>query len=152
MFCLRNFPEEEKNSIFIEHIQEKWKKQPIKKILSLNFQLLLCREKDNDEGTIRVYPSRLGAAVTIEHTGINVTSNTVVTEVIGQALKKFGLPESKPQDYRLVEVMLDKGGGLGRRACRMQRCTKSWNASILCFWSGGTKSKIWTNCCLSLIC
>ncbi|ROT63093.1 putative diacylglycerol kinase theta isoform X6 [Penaeus vannamei] len=70
---------------------------------------LRYREKDNDEGTIRVYPSRLGAAVTIEHTGINVTSNTVVTEVIGQALKKFGLPESKPQDYRLVEVMLDKG-------------------------------------------
>ncbi|XP_047500259.1 diacylglycerol kinase theta-like isoform X2 [Penaeus chinensis] len=70
---------------------------------------LRYREKDNDEGTIRVYPSRLGAAVTIENTGINVTSNTVVTEVIDQALKKFGLPESKPQDYRLVEVMLDKG-------------------------------------------
>ncbi|XP_045120127.1 diacylglycerol kinase theta-like isoform X2 [Portunus trituberculatus] len=70
---------------------------------------LRYREKGNDEGQIHVYPSRLGGAVGVEHTVLPVTSHTCVTEVISLALKKFDLPDANPEDYRLVEVMLDKG-------------------------------------------
>ncbi|XP_064104651.1 diacylglycerol kinase theta-like isoform X2 [Macrobrachium nipponense] len=70
---------------------------------------LRYRERGNDEGYIRVYPSRLGTAVSIDHTVLPVTSHTCVTDVIITALQRFGLPESKPDDYRLMEVMLDKG-------------------------------------------
>ena len=69
-----------------------------------------CREKGNDEGQIHVYPSRLGGTVGVEHTVLPVTSHTCVTEVISLALNKFDLPTANPEDYRLVEVMLDKGG------------------------------------------
>ncbi|XP_050699036.1 diacylglycerol kinase theta-like isoform X3 [Eriocheir sinensis] len=70
---------------------------------------LRYREKGNDEGHIRVYPSRLGGTVGVEHTVLPVTSLTCVTDVISLALKKFDLPDANPEDYHLVEVMLDKG-------------------------------------------
>lgn len=71
----------------------------------------MCRrEKGNDVGHIRVYPSRLGGTVGVEHTVLPVTSHTCVTDVISLALKKFDLPDANPADYHLVEVMLDKGG------------------------------------------
>ncbi|XP_042216322.1 diacylglycerol kinase theta-like isoform X1 [Homarus americanus] len=70
---------------------------------------LRYREKDNDEGCIRVYPSRLGGAVVMDQTVLPVTSTTCVTDIIVHALNKFGIPENKPDDYRLVEVILDKG-------------------------------------------
>ncbi|KAK3861741.1 hypothetical protein Pcinc_028776 [Petrolisthes cinctipes] len=70
---------------------------------------VFLREQGNDEGCIRVYPSRLGASVTHEQACLPVTSQTTVSNVITMALSKFGLNEAQADDYHLVEVMLDKG-------------------------------------------
>jgi len=71
---------------------------------------IFLREKDKDEGYIRVYPSRLGNKVSMDQTVLSASMNTQVSDVLKDALSKFCLPEENPDDYRLVEVMLDKGG------------------------------------------
>ncbi|XP_047740876.1 diacylglycerol kinase theta [Hyalella azteca] len=70
---------------------------------------LRFREKDNPSGKIHVYPGKLGATATSDLTVLSVTSETTVDDVIKQSLERFGLPDAKPEDYSLMEVILDKG-------------------------------------------
>ncbi|XP_076069788.1 diacylglycerol kinase theta [Oratosquilla oratoria] len=70
---------------------------------------LRFREKDNDDGIIHVYPGKLGCNSAVEHIVLPVTMATTVSDVIVHALQKFGFGDRQATDYRLVEVMLDKG-------------------------------------------
>ena len=81
--------------------------------LQINLLILFClfgREKDNESGIIRVYPGKLGITATTELTVLSVTSETSVDDVIRLSIEKFGLQETKPDDYSLMEVILDKEG------------------------------------------
>ena len=72
----------------------------------------IFREKNNDSGYIRVYPGKLGITLPPEQILLPVTSQTTAADVIRFSLHKYGLPDSTIDDYRLVEVILDKGGML----------------------------------------
>ncbi|XP_014666531.1 PREDICTED: diacylglycerol kinase theta-like isoform X2 [Priapulus caudatus] len=68
---------------------------------------LRYNEKDPDRGYIKVYPGTLRVAVPYKN--IPVTSNTSADQVISYALKKFGMDSAEPGDYKLVEVLLERG-------------------------------------------
>nr|XP_006814377.1 PREDICTED: diacylglycerol kinase theta-like [Saccoglossus kowalevskii] len=68
---------------------------------------LRCEEKDLKKGTIRVYPGTL--KVPVAYKSISINNFISVQEVIEMALHKFGLQDDEPEDYNLLEVILDKG-------------------------------------------
>ncbi|RXG57554.1 Diacylglycerol kinase theta [Armadillidium vulgare] len=70
---------------------------------------LRFREKDNMEGLINVYLGRVGRNIEKNNIELPVTSQTRVSDVIETSLNKFGLNDENPDDFRLVEVILDKG-------------------------------------------
>lgn len=63
---------------------------------------------------MRVYPGRVapGGSDAIETcTVVPVDGNTTISDLIGEALKRFGLgPPIQPEDYRCSEMLLDRGG------------------------------------------
>lgn len=64
----------------------------------------------SDEGVVRVYPGKLQND-TIENLFVVVPVNNESTcnDVIAEALTLFGLTDSRTADYRLVEMLLDRG-------------------------------------------
>ncbi|XP_077990664.1 diacylglycerol kinase theta-like [Glandiceps talaboti] len=68
---------------------------------------LRYEEKDLKRGTIRVYPGTL--RVPVAYKSISINNFISVEEVIEMALHKFGLEDEDPEEYNLVEVLLDKG-------------------------------------------
>ncbi|XP_076437790.1 diacylglycerol kinase theta-like [Babylonia areolata] len=68
---------------------------------------LRFREKNPDRGHIRVYPGALRVSVTYKY--IPVTRDTTADEVITLALRKFGVEDVPPENFSLMEVLLDKG-------------------------------------------
>lgn len=81
----------------------------LKNISSLTNKLLFfCRDGNNDTGDVRVYPGKL--QVSQAFCTVPVDSSTTVADLIKEALKRFGLNDTKCEDYRCSEVLLDRGG------------------------------------------
>ncbi|XP_077284863.1 diacylglycerol kinase theta isoform X2 [Arctopsyche grandis] len=74
---------------------------------------LRFRDKENIDGSVRVYPGRValgGSEATETCTVVPVDGSTSVFDLVGEALKKFGLgPPIQPEDYRCSEMLLDRG-------------------------------------------
>ncbi|XP_073992573.1 diacylglycerol kinase theta isoform X4 [Rhodnius prolixus] len=68
---------------------------------------VFLRFKDSDTGEVRVYPGKL--QVSQPFCTISVNTDTTITELIHEALIKFGLESLRPEDFRLSEVLLDRG-------------------------------------------
>ncbi|CAH1101865.1 unnamed protein product, partial [Psylliodes chrysocephalus] len=68
---------------------------------------LRFKDRDNDAGEVRVYPGKLQVSQSL--CTVPVDSNTTVGDLIGEALKRFGLEDSNAEDYRCSEVLLDRG-------------------------------------------
>lgn len=72
------------------------------------------RDKENIDGSVRVYPGRValgGSEATETCTVVPVDGSTTVFDLVGEALKRFGLgPPIQPEDYRCSEMLLDRGG------------------------------------------
>ncbi|XP_012528054.1 diacylglycerol kinase theta isoform X10 [Monomorium pharaonis] len=68
---------------------------------------VFLRFKDNDSGEVRVYPGRL--QVSESFCIVPVTEATTVTDLISEALEKFGLQNFNCDDFRCSEILLDRG-------------------------------------------
>lgn len=69
---------------------------------------LRFKDRDNDQGEVRVYPGKL--QVSQAYCTVPVDSSTTVSDLIREALKRFGLQDFNCEDYRCSEVLLDRGG------------------------------------------
>lgn len=66
------------------------------------------RDRDNDSGEVRVYPGKL--QVPIPFCTVQVNLETTIDDLIREALNAFGLENLKIEDFRLSEILLDRGG------------------------------------------
>lgn len=69
---------------------------------------LRFKDRDNDKGEVRVYPGKL--QVSQAFCTVPVDSSTTVSDLIREALRRFGLQDFNCEDYRCSEVLLDRGG------------------------------------------
>lgn len=69
---------------------------------------LRFKDRDNDQGEVRVYPGKL--QVSQAYCTVPVNSGTTVSDLIREALKRFGLQDNNSEYYRCSEVLLDRGG------------------------------------------
>ncbi|CAH1776092.1 unnamed protein product [Owenia fusiformis] len=74
---------------------------------------LRYNEHNQNSGTIKVYPGSVktntppGHRVTYKNIPVNTNTSTI--EVIETALKKYGVKDTDPSKFSLIEVLLDKG-------------------------------------------
>lgn len=66
------------------------------------------RDHDNDSGEVRVYPGKL--QVSEAYCIIPVNAETTIDDLIRESVMHFGLENSKVDDYRLSQILLDRGG------------------------------------------
>lgn len=67
-----------------------------------------CRDRDNDSGEVRVYPGKL--QVSEAYCTVPVNGETTIADLIRESLIRFGLENFRCEDYRLSEILLDRGG------------------------------------------
>ncbi|XP_017144007.1 diacylglycerol kinase theta isoform X5 [Drosophila miranda] len=70
---------------------------------------IYVRFHDKEKGHVRVYPGKLQCALEDPYVSVPVDNNTVIKDLIRDALDKFGLQDNQIQDYRCSEVLLDRG-------------------------------------------
>ncbi|BFF91207.1 diacylglycerol kinase theta [Drosophila madeirensis] len=70
---------------------------------------IYLRFHDKEKGHVRVYPGKLQCAMEDPYVSVPVDNNTVIKDLIRDALDKFGLQDNQIQDYRCSEVLLDRG-------------------------------------------
>ncbi|EEB11587.1 Diacylglycerol kinase theta, putative [Pediculus humanus corporis] len=68
---------------------------------------LRFKDQDNDFGEVRVYPGKL--QVSEPFVVIQVNISTTIKDLIVEALTRFGLNSRDVDDYRLSEILLDRG-------------------------------------------
>ncbi|KAK6629819.1 hypothetical protein RUM43_003639 [Polyplax serrata] len=68
---------------------------------------LRFKDQDNDTGEVRVYPGKLQVAEPF--VVIRVDIATTIKDLIVEALTRFGLDSQDVDDYRLSEILLDRG-------------------------------------------
>lgn len=59
-----------------------------------------CSDKENDKGFVRVYPGKLQLQIEEAFVNVPVDNDTIVSDLMRYALNRFGLHESKIEDYR----------------------------------------------------
>lgn len=67
-----------------------------------------CRDRDNDSGEVRVYPGKL--QVSEAYCTVPVNGETTIADLIRESLIHFGLENFECEEYRLSEILLDRGG------------------------------------------
>ncbi|XP_046673219.1 diacylglycerol kinase theta isoform X3 [Homalodisca vitripennis] len=82
---------------------------------------LRFKDRDNDSGEVRVYPGKL--QVPVPFCTIRINAQTSITDLINEALKSFGLENLRHEDFRLSEILLDRG--VSERV--LQRDEKPWD-------------------------
>ncbi|XP_070490042.1 diacylglycerol kinase theta isoform X5 [Chironomus tepperi] len=68
---------------------------------------LRFREKEIDKGFVRVYPGKL--QVEEPYVTVQVDNDTTVKDLIREALNNFALQDHQVDDYRCLEILLDRG-------------------------------------------
>ncbi|XP_043462274.1 diacylglycerol kinase theta isoform X7 [Leptopilina heterotoma] len=68
---------------------------------------VFLRFKDSDSGEVRVYPGKL--QVSESFCIVPVTERTNISDLIREALLRFGLQDFMYEDYRCSQVLLDRG-------------------------------------------
>lgn len=68
---------------------------------------VFLRFKDSDSGEVRVYPGKL--QVSESFCIVPVTEKTNISDLIREALLRFGLQDFMYEDYRCSQVLLDRG-------------------------------------------
>ncbi|XP_055297893.1 diacylglycerol kinase theta isoform X7 [Sitodiplosis mosellana] len=64
---------------------------------------------ENDRGFVRVYPGKLQLQIEDAFVNVPVDNDTTVSDLVRDALNRFGLQDNKIEDYRCSEVLLDRG-------------------------------------------
>lgn len=59
-----------------------------------------CSDKENDKGFVRVYPGKLQLQIDEPFVNVGVDNDTTVSDLVRDALDKFGLKDNKVEDYR----------------------------------------------------
>lgn len=66
----------------------------------LKFVVKYCSDKENDKGFVRVYPGKLQLQIDEPFVNVAVDNDTTVSDLVRDALDKFGLKDNKIEDYR----------------------------------------------------
>ena len=61
---------------------------------------IYLRFRDKDKGFVRVYPGKLQCSLEDPYVNVPVDNQTVIKDLIRDALDKFGLQDNQIQDYR----------------------------------------------------
>lgn len=69
----------------------------------------MTRSDENDKGFVRVYPGKLQLQIQDAFVNVPVDNDTAVSDLVRDALNRFGLQDNKIEDYRCSEVLLDRG-------------------------------------------
>lgn len=67
-----------------------------------------CNFRNNNSGEVRVYSGKL--QVSEPFCIVPVTEKTTISDLINDALEKFGLQNFNCEDYMCSEILLDRGG------------------------------------------
>lgn len=57
---------------------------------------------ENDKGFVRVYPGKLQLQIEDAFVNVPVDNDTTVSDLVRDALNRFGLQDNKIEDYRFV--------------------------------------------------
>lgn len=57
---------------------------------------------ENDQGFVRVYPGKLQLQIEDAFVNVPVNNDTTVSDLVRDALNRFGLQDNKIEDYRLA--------------------------------------------------
>lgn len=57
-------------------------------------------DKENDKGFVRVYPGKLQLQIEDAFVNVPVDNDTTVSDLVRDALNRFGLQDNKIEDYR----------------------------------------------------
>lgn len=69
------------------------------KILNISC-IFTCYSDENDEGFVRVYPGKLQLQIEEAFVNVPVDNSNTVSDLVRDALNKFGLQDNKIEDYR----------------------------------------------------
>lgn len=72
----------------------------------------ICCSDENDEGFVRVYPGKLQLQIEDAFVNVPVDNSATVTDLVRDALNKFGLQDNKIEDYRFAIYLVIKFGFL----------------------------------------
>lgn len=62
------------------------------------------RSDENDKGFVRVYPGKLQLQIEDAFVNVPVDNDTTVSDLVRDALNRFGLQDNKIEDYRCVSL------------------------------------------------
>lgn len=65
---------------------------------------LFCSD-ENDKGFVRVYPGKLQLQIEDAFVNVPVDNDTTVSDLVRDALNRFGLQDNKIEDYRFVFLL-----------------------------------------------
>ena len=63
---------------------------------------------DNDKGEVRVFPGKV--EVTTSYCTVPVDNETNMMDLCRQALERFALDKANTDDYRVSQLVLERGG------------------------------------------
>lgn len=58
--------------------------------------------EENDKGSVRVYPGKLQLQIEDAFVNVPVENETTVSDLVRDALNRFGLQDSRIEDHRFV--------------------------------------------------
>lgn len=67
-----------------------------------HFHCLTNSDKENEKGFVRVYPGKLQLQIEDAFVNVPVDNDTNITDLMRDALNRFGLQDNKIEDYRWV--------------------------------------------------
>lgn len=70
---------------------------------------LRFRDRENEKGTVRVYPGKLQLPIEDSFVTLQVDNDSTVKDIVREALNRFDLQDNPIEDYRCSEVLLDRG-------------------------------------------
>lgn len=62
----------------------------------------MIHSDENDKGFVRVYPGKLQLQIEDAFVNVPVDNDTTVSDLVRDALNRFGLQDNKIEDYRFV--------------------------------------------------
>lgn len=63
-------------------------------------QFLFRSDKENEKGFVHVYPGKLQLQIEDAFVNVPVDNDTTVSDLMRDALNRFGLQDNKIEDYR----------------------------------------------------
>lgn len=64
-------------------------------------------DEENERGYVRVYPGKLQLQIEEAFVNVPVENDTTVSDLVRDALNRFGLPDNQIEDHRFVSFVIN---------------------------------------------